>query len=199
MNISNHTSHSRGTRRGAFGLLVLAALILAIFAAGAQNAQAATTNLVKNGSFEKDANGDGVPNNWSNVGLSPADKRVCNKSYAGACSFKMIGEGDTFDKFIWQLPVVSGGSGDVYTLTLWVKAKELDWLPVGNATVYLEINQTDGGLDYVGFDLPEGTYDWTLVTLEVTSTDTYNGARVLIDFEPASGKAWFDKVKLVGP
>ncbi|HLE73111.1 MAG TPA: hypothetical protein VI688_02590, partial [Anaerolineales bacterium] len=64
MSISNHTSHSLGTRRGPLGLLVLAAIILAIFTASAQSTLAATANLVKNGSFEKDTNGDGIPNSW---------------------------------------------------------------------------------------------------------------------------------------
>src|SRR3990172_12470257 len=68
------------------------AFVLAAFAVAllAGSALAASGNLVKNGSFEKDSNGDGIPNAWSGSALTPGDKRVCNQSQAGACSFKMV-------------------------------------------------------------------------------------------------------------
>jgi len=120
MSISNHTSHSRSTSRVVF---VLAALILAVFAASAQSTRAATANLVVNGSFEKDTNGDGVPNGWIGFFLDPGDKRVCNQSKAGACSFKLVGDGSY--KYIKQQIAHNGTSFDDFTLSGWMKGKDI--------------------------------------------------------------------------
>jgi hypothetical protein len=192
MNITNRVPHTH--RR------VLAALLCAFGAAAFAVAvlvgsALAAGNLVINGSFENDSNGDGIPNNWTPLSLTPSDKRVCNKAHAGTCSFKMIGEGVT--KYMFQFPAISGGAGDSYTLKVWVMTKDLVW-GTGNATIYLETHQTDGGYDSDGQNLAQGTSaGWVLYTLNVTSTETYDSVRVWIKFYPESGKAWFDKVKLV--
>ena len=56
MNIPRHAS---AERRATLSFLVLAVLVLAVFVG---SALAASTNLVKNGSFEKDSDHDGIPN-----------------------------------------------------------------------------------------------------------------------------------------
>src|SRR3972149_4301150 len=104
--------------RRVFGTLLLAAFAVALIAG---SALAASTNLVKNGSFEKDGNGDGIPNDWNGVNLTLADKRVCNQSKAGSCSFKAVGDGTT--KYLYQVIAVSGGSGNEFNLSAWTKGK----------------------------------------------------------------------------
>jgi hypothetical protein len=157
----------------AFGAAALAVAILAgsVLAASA----------VKNGSFEKDSNGDGIPNNWGGYSLSPSDKRVCNQSYAGDCSFKMVGEGGTSDKLVFQGLDVAGVAGDTFTLKMWVKTKDLV-SGAGFATIYLVLYQTDGGYDQAAVNIEEGTMGWTLYTFDLAATETYDGGIVQVEF-----------------
>jgi len=175
---------------------VLASLLLAAVAVAVLAGSALAANIVSNASFEKDGDGDGIPNGWSTNALSAADKRVCNQSYAGSCSFKMVWPGA--EKRIWQTNFIGGGAGDAYTWTIWVKTKDVV-LGGGTATLFLEIHQFDGGGDLETLDIAAGTAGWQKYTLELTSTEVYDFVKVRVDFFPDSGKAWFDKVKLVGP
>jgi hypothetical protein len=173
------------------GALFLAAFSLAVLVSSA----VAGGNLVKNGSFEKGSGG--IPNNWSGYQLIATDKRVCNKSYAGSCSFKMVGEGGGFDKSLIQGLAVSGGSGDTYQLKIRVRTKDLV-LGAGFATIYLVLYQTDGGYDQAALNIAEGTSGgWDLYTLDLTATENYDAGAVQVDFNGNLGKGWFDKVKLV--
>jgi hypothetical protein len=161
----------------------------------AGSALAASGNLVKNGSFEKDTNGDGVPNRWTLFSTIPSHKRVCNQSYAGECSFK-FGEA-TYD-YLYQTVSINGLAGDEFTLSLWAKTKDL---VVGAGSYYysIEIFHTDASSDTSGAGLNDGTTGWSNYQNSIVATEAYDGIQVLIWFDPDSGKAWFDKVKLVGP
>jgi hypothetical protein len=163
-----------------------AAFALAIFVGSAL----AAGNLVANGSFEKDTNGDGVPNNWLGYQLTPGDKRVCNKSYSGACSFKFVGDGT--EKHIQQDLSLSGSSGEQYKLTLFMKGKDLVngsgftsanvlWFPSGADTIFL----------------PGGTNAWTQYSLVVTAPSDFTAVIIRLETTATSGKAWLDKVKFV--
>src|SRR3990172_5520904 len=174
---------------------VLAALLLVAIALAVVAGSALAANLVKNGSFENDSNGDGMPNGWGGQDLTTADKRVCSQSFAGNCSFKMKGDASK-DKFLFQVPSVSGGPGDAYTLKIWVKTKDLIF-GAGLARINLFLAQTDGGQDYASVNILEGTTGWTLYTLDLLATEPYSGAWVQVQFFQMTGKAWFDKVKLV--
>ena len=186
--IPKHTSTS--------SRIALAAVLLAVLALAVLAGSALAANLVKNGSFEKDSDGDGIPNGWSTNALSAADKQVCNQSYAGDCSFKMAGPGSS--KRIWQTISSSGGAGDTYTFTIWLKTKDV--VQGGGTTeLFLEIHQVDGGGDLETLAIAGGTAGWQKFTLELTSSELYDSVKVRVDFFPDSGKAWFDKVKLVGP
>ena len=191
MNISR--SSSKPSRR-VLATLPLAALILAVFVG---SALAAATNLVKNGSMEKDANGNGIPNNWTGNGLTPADKRVCNQSYVGSCSFKMVLDGSP--KELYQNVTFVGSAGDEFNLSVWTKGKEIN-SGAGVASIYVYFYLTAGGTDQWAFALPDGTSPWTLRQLTATAGGDYNAMLVgLLSDSAESGKFWFDKVKLVGP
>jgi len=189
--------HASPPGRPVIASLLLSAVMLALFAG---SALATSGNLVRNSSFERDTDGDGLPNSWTMVGRTSADKRVCNKSYIGMCSFKMMASGGTStDKWIEQSPAILPGSdGDVYTLTLWVKAKDLV-LTSGASWIELDVHQLDGGFDYLQVPIAAGTYGWTLYTVEVITTEDHDTVRIIIDCEAESGKIWIDKVKLIGP
>jgi hypothetical protein len=173
---------------------LLLAVILAVLAGSALAAA-----LVKNGSFEKDSNGDGLPNNWEGSSLTLADKRVCNQSYAGSCSFKMVGDGT--EKQLSQFISISGFEGDQFTFKVWTKGKNIV-NGIGAAAVSVQIYYTDGDppYDYWFFPTPAGTTPWTLHQLTATADRTYDAIAIIFQMYPAvTGKIWFDKVKLVGP
>jgi len=184
------------TGRAVLPALLLVALAMAVIASGAL----AAGNLVKNGSFEKDGDGDGIPNKWTSYLLAASDKRVCNQSYSGDCSFRMVGEGGTSDKMIYQgLPSsIAGGAGDAYTLKMWVKTKDLA-SGTGFATIYLVLYKTGGGSDQAAVNITDGTSGWALYTVDLTTTETYAGGVVQVEFYHNTGKIWLDKVKLIGP
>jgi len=175
--------------RAALAAFLLAGLAVAIVAG---NALAASTNLVKNGSFEKDSNGDGVPNQWTGINLTPADKRVCNQSKAGSCSFKMVGDGTT--KYLYQVIAVSGGSGNEFNLSAWTKGKNITG---GLAYVYVQFNHTGGGDNNVLITIPAGTSPWTLRQEPATAAADFDSITIALQLNADSGKVWVDKVKLV--
>jgi len=172
---------------------VLAALALAAFAVAlfAVSALAAGGNLVKNGSFEKDSNGDGLPNNWSDGSSGISPKRTCNQAYVGNCSFKFVFSSNLY-KNIYQEIAISGSTGDTYKLTFWMKGKEI----MGAGVVFVDIFflPDDGS----GYSYPsDGTSPWTKYSLTADATGDFTSIRIDIFGNENSGKAWFDSVKLV--
>jgi len=175
--------------------LLLVAIALAV-AAGSALAAA----LVKNGSFEKDTNGDGLPNKWAGLNLTAGDKRVCNQSAAGQCSFKMVGNGiaDGPTKYFLQIVAVSGLDGDEFSLSFWTKGKEIVLGSGGFATVFVQFNWVGGGNNSHYFNTPAGTSAWTLrnITAAQALAD-YSSISVSFELDADSGKLWVDKVELV--
>ena len=182
--------------RSALSVLLLTALILSLFAASAQSTQAATANLVKNGSFEKDTNGDGVPNSWTRFFPATAtDKRVCNQSHAGACSLRLVGDLDTKD-FRQEIPV-NGLANDEYILSVWTKKKDLV-LGGGQARLSIQFHHTDGSSNFTVILILAGSATWTLSQYsQAHSTENFDSITVFVHISADSGKVWFDKVKLV--
>ena len=174
--------------------------LLAVFALAVFVGSALAANLVANGSFETDSNGDGIPNGWTGYQLTPADKRVCNQSYVGSCSFKIVGgtiPTPPFWKDLYQNIPVSGGAGESYKLTFWIKAKYVSG--GGDLTIHLELLHSNGySADIAEQVVPLGNTAWHKYVLNLTSTDTYTQLYVLIIAESGSGGVlWVDKVKVV--
>ena len=173
----------------AFGVAALAVAILA------GSALAAGSNLVKNGSFEGGTHGNGIPNKWSGTNLTTADKRDCNQSAAGDCSFKMVGNG--VSKLFKQEIAVGGLAGDEFTLSAWTKGKDVAF-GGGEARVYVYFNHTDGSANSLQFGIPAGTTPWSSRYYSpATASENYDSIRIQIQFSIDSGKIWVDKVKLV--
>jgi hypothetical protein len=170
---------------------LLVAIALAVVAGSALAAA-----IIKNGSFEKDSNGDGIPNKWSGYLLSTADKRVCNQSKAGSCSFKMKADGNY--KHLIQFNSYGGPAGDTYTFSAWIKVKDLV-LGAGDARLVVGFGHTDGNsVNEETIGLPAGTQGWTLYSIPATADENYNEITAFIISEHAtSGKLWIDKFSLV--
>jgi len=172
---------------------VLAALLLSAFAVVVLAGSALAASLVKNGSFEKDTDGDGVPNSWVGTSLTAADKRVCNQSYAGACSFRMTGPGSI--RVLKQTILYPGGGpAGTYDLSLWYKRKDL---PADGAYFYITFEHVDGSDNDAYVAIPAGTGTWAKGSSFAESTEDYDEIQVWLLFTADSGKVWVDKVKLV--
>jgi hypothetical protein len=172
--------------------VLLASMALAIVAG---SALAASGNLVKNGSFEKDNDHDGIPNGWTGVNLTLADKRVCNQSKAGSCSFKAVGDGT--DKVLIQDIAASGLANDQLTLSAWTKGKNIV-LGAGVSRLVFRFNYTDFTDEYVNFNIPAGTTAWTLRQQPLQATKDFASISIFIpELSADSGKLWVDKVSLV--
>jgi hypothetical protein len=176
---------------------ILPALLLAAFAVAALVGSALAASLVKNGSFEKDTNGDGIPNKWTgNFNLTPADKRVCNQSYAGACSFKMVGDGSS--KSLSQELDIQGLASEEFILSAWTKRKDIVYATGGYAGVFVRFNHTDGSNNAWAIITTDATSPWTLGQVSATAFENFDSITIILDYYIAdSGKWWVDKVKLV--
>ena len=183
------TKHGSYTRRAIFAALLLSAFAVAVLAGSALAA-----NLLANGSFEKDSNGDGMPNGWAGQDLTTADKRVCNQAKAGSCSFKMNADGS--EKSIFQSVAVSGLAGADHTLALWTKGKDLD-LSGGAMRIFLRFNHIGlvGSTVYI-IDVPAGSSPWTKRSVTGASSADFESITISVITFATSGKAWFDQVKL---
>ena len=187
------SQQSTPTRRPIAAGLILAALAVAFLAGSAL----AASNLVKNGSFEKDSDGDGIPNNWLGNNLTLADKRVCKQSYDGSCSLKMTGDGTV--KFLYQdVYSTPGGIGESYKLTFYMKGKAINQGGFDLFRVQFVILHEDGNsFDSLEQVVPQGNSPWAKYSINLTSTEVYEGVRVRIFQEGGpSGKLWIDKINV---
>jgi hypothetical protein len=151
---------------------------------------ALAANLLANGGFEQN-----LSNGWGAIDLTSADKRVCNQSYAGDCSFKLVGDGTA--KTLRQTLTVSGDLGDKFTLSAWTKGKALE-LGTGAVSVRVQISHVGDGSNEQTFVLPPGSSQWTKRKVTVTAGAAYDQIIITIHTQTnvTSGKAWFDQVKL---
>jgi hypothetical protein len=202
MEISNikpiQARRSSPAGRYVLGALLLAALALAVFAADIQGALAdvgiqANYNYVSNGSFETGGN---PPSGWLAGALGAKDKRVCNQSKAGSCSFKMVGDGT--DNYIYQvIPLTNTDPGNEFKLKLWTKGKALDLSGGGFQSVFVQFynGATPGNFQVI--HVPSGTSAWTMRQVNVTAVADYDKIYIFLELDANSGKVWFDKVTLV--
>lgn len=168
-------------------------LCLALLAGTTLNANAYDLTKVRNKSFEKDKNGDGIPNAWTPKSLSAKSKRVCNQAKRGKCSFKMVADG-TGNRLTQVTKSSSGPAGIIATVSGWVKGKDL----VGGAVSSINIvfNLTAGGTESCGDNIAGGTFAWTKVKNSCQATEPFNSMTIVLYTDEDSGKVWFDKVNL---
>ena len=189
------TNNSPRSARAVFRGLLILTLCFAFLAGSVHSASAYDLTKVKNASFEKDTNGDGIPNAWTPTDLSAADKRVCNQSYAGSCSYRMVGDG--IGKYLYQETLYSSGpAGIVATLSVWAKGNAID-LGGGYARLILTFNWTGGGSNGCYINIPAGSSPWTFREVSCDADQAFDVMSIYLETDADSGKMWFDKVKLV--
>ena len=182
--------HVAPAGRVVLATLLLAGFILAIFAVNTHNVQAYDLTKTKNKGFEKDSNGDGIPNAWSKLFAPASDKRVCNQSYAGSCSYKMVGDGS--DNWLHQTTLYSSGPAGIQaTISAYTKGNSIG----GGARVWVTFNHSDGSQNSVYFSLPAGSSPWTYRQNTGTADESFDSMSIWLE-SYGSGKMWVDNVGL---
>ena len=179
--------------RAGLKVLLIASLCFALLAGSVLSAGAYDLTKVKNPSFEKDTNGDGIPNNWNRGGTTPG-KRVCNQSHDGSCSYRMVGDGGS--EYLYQETLYSSGpAGIVATLKAWTKGKDVV-IGGGYANLLLFFDHSDGSNNSCSFNIPTGTSPWTKRDVTCAAAESFDNIQIWLQTDLDSGKIWVDKVKL---
>jgi CSLREA domain-containing protein len=148
--------------------------------------------LVANGGFQSDGDGDGIPERWFSSGLSPGDGRACNAE--GACVVKMRGNGT--GKQLSHVFRVEGGAGDTFTFRARSRAKDVPSGP-GPYRALVTIFHDDGSTQTSSLNFSAGKHGFERLSREVTASEDYFKIRVQIDYRRAGGVVRFDSVSLV--
>lgn len=153
------------------------------------------TQLLTNFSFEKDADRNKVPDGWKKTGTwALSDGRDCTVRRSGKCSLKFVGTSKL--KVLQYVIFKSGVTGDDFLFTLWSRASSVP----ATAKYYRIRIELYNGTTLVGskvVNFAKGTHAFAQAKLPFTAPAAYNKIIVKIEFQAASGTAWFDDASLV--
>jgi hypothetical protein len=153
----------------------------------------AACSVLKDTSFETDANHDKKPDGWKLSHFDAAtDKRDCKQHKAGKCSLELAGNGS--QKTASQTFLRAGVGGDDLSFSLWSKANAV---PVGS--VYRLQVKFYNGSSLIGtktMNFVPGTHGFQWVKGAFTAPGAYTKVVYTLTFKAASGTAWFDSAVL---
>ena len=147
------------------------------------------TLLLKNGSFETDANLDNRPDKFTYTNFNIlTDKRDCTVRKSGICSLKLAGNG--LSKTAKQVILKSGAAGDDFTFSLWSKGSNVP----GAAMYRLQVQFYNGTtlLSTQTMSFTTGTHGFQKVSGTFTAPGSYTKVVYKIIFKASHGTAWFD-------
>ncbi|MEW5985103.1 MAG: hypothetical protein AB1791_00550 [Chloroflexota bacterium] len=172
-------------------------IILALLLLGGRLTQVATAahagELVHNGSFEADANGDGLPDEWSVSQIMGLIRQDCQLALSGSCSLVVFGVGGPVT--IYQSVPQGGQAGDTYTFSLWSAARQA--AATGPLQAGVRIQYRDGSAAYFMTRLNAGSHGWQSRTIQVVAAADYNSLTVYAFTGPLlTGQVYVDNVQL---
>ncbi|MCE5237792.1 putative glycoside hydrolase [bacterium] len=147
--------------------------------------EAPGANVLTNGSFEQDADGDGKPDGWEIVEPVALDSQV---RHGGRQSARIASDSDTINNFskLW----VDLKPRTTYTLSAWIRTEGIGGQ---GAQVYpYGFEGMTGG----GFIVATGTSDWRRHSVSFTTGAGTHG-RINFRLYGTKGTAWFDDLALV--
>ena len=158
-------------------------------------------NLLKNGSFELDADDDGMPDDW--------EKYQPQKAYFGLDTEVFHSGKSSFSLSCEKIPRVVGitqtvdvTAGKKYEASCWVKGEDLEVAFPGTEYVFflfeyqwLDSNSKTISSEYLEFNALKNLKDWVLVKDKVrTAPANAVKARMLIGMYRVNGTCWYDDV-----
>lgn len=152
-------------------------------------------NLIDNASFERDSNGDKLPNNWTTSGNLAAVDGIDSQYYVGQSSFKLTGESGK-NKYVKQRVNVSGEAGARMTLSGWSKQSGAN--PNGGYyNLQVAINHRDGTVDWSHANAFDRTIaGWQHIAAEVKAAKAFDSIDIYGYYYDQTGTAWFDALRL---
>ncbi len=144
-------------------------------------------NLMANGDFEIDEDGDGLPDGWEVALPLVFDEEVVK---SGKRSVRIDSDNvqiNNFSKYWLTLK-----PNTTYTLNGWMKTEEINGGAGAQMYVYDFEGAQTGGIAIVF----HGTNDWTHVSQSFTTADDLEG-RVNFRVYGSTGTAWFDDIRIV--
>lgn len=144
-------------------------------------------NLLPNGDFERDRDGDGLPDGWQTAQPLAFDEEVV---HSGSRSVRIDSDDVTINNI--NKGYVSLKPHTAYTLSGWMKTEAIEGGQGAQLYVY-EFDEAHGaGIGIV----MHGTHDWTRVQ-QVFRTGQDADGRVTFRVYASTGTAWFDDLRLV--
>ncbi len=144
-------------------------------------------NLVPNGDFEIDEDGDGLPDVWEIVPPVVFDEEVVK---SGKRSVRIDSDNVQINNFSKNWLTLKPNT--TYTLSAWVKTEEIKGGAGAQVYVYDFDGAESGGITIVF----HGTNDWTRATQTFTTGDDAEG-RVNFRVYGSTGTAWFDDIRIL--
>lgn len=144
-------------------------------------------NLLPNGDFEADADGDGLPDEWEVASPLVFDEEV---RHSGKRSVRVDSDSVTTNNFSkgW----VDLQPNTTYTLTGWMKTEAIEGGQGAQIYPYEFDGAEGGGINII----MRGTNDWTPVSQVFRTGDDGHG-RINFRVYGSTGVAWFDGLRLV--
>ena len=157
--------------------------------------------LLKNGDFNADADGNKIPDGWS-LTLPTSDKLLCNNanrtvSFAGRCAVKFLGstsEGAQIKQTVKPTGVVFS-AGDTLTLSAYILANN----PAAKGQLVLVVHYASLATPVktlVNIS-PNAAYSQLTVPTHTVTGSDITKIRVVIKHRSTSGKVFVDAVSLV--
>lgn len=152
-----------------------------------------TGETVRNGSFEKDKDGDGIPNKWTVAGGVQA-RRICNGKGVtdGACALR-VRNGTGGGRVLQKIAADTLISGTTLHLSLMATGKNV---PVG-AKIKLQV-VTDAGKTAYTIPLPSGTFaTQSFSHTPIVTTGQGKKLKVVIAYPAGGGKVFIDGMSVM--
>ncbi len=144
-------------------------------------------NLLPNGDFEIDEDGDGLPDEWETARPLAFDEEVV---HSGARSVRIDSDDVTINNI--NKGYVTLAPNTIYTLTGWMKTEDVAGGQGAQVYLYDFEGAQTGGISII----MHGTNDWTQVRQVFRTGDAPEG-RVTFRIYGSTGTAWFDDLALV--
>lgn len=149
-------------------------------------------NLLTNGSFELDVDGNHIPDGWFARHFQGAGGQDCDTAHSGTCSLVLLGR--RWPTSLSQYVRTGGSAGDNLTLSLWARANRNDRQPAAYALI--TIIYTNGTRRHFTLWIRGGSDDWRQNQLSFTASRSYRAIEVALVRWSQRGHVWLDDVRL---
>ncbi len=151
-----------------------------------QGGEAEGENLLPDGDFEIDDDGDGLPDGWEIIPPVVFDEEIV---HSGARSVRIDSDDVTINNINKQYVTLAPNT--TYTLTGWMRTDNVQGGQGAQLYLYDFEGAQTGGISIV----MHGTNDWTLVRQVFRTADDPEG-RVTFRVYGSTGTAWFDDLRI---